>query len=249
MEARILENKNVILTGTGRGIGRAMLERFASNGANIWAHARKETEEFRNECSKTAETFGVQVWPICFDMTDHNAMKEAVKTIRSYKHTVDGLVNNAGITYNALFQMSDIRCVREQMEVNFFAPYIFTQYIVKMMVRGKSGSIVNISSSAGIDGNPGKSAYGASKAAVIAMTKAIAGELGESGIRANCIAPGIVDTDMVATMPDYIIEDVKRNVDLRRTGKPTDIADVAAFLVSDLSSYITGQVIRVDGGM
>lgn len=249
MEKRILENKNIILTGTGRGIGRAMLEIFAANGANIWAHARKEAEEFKGECKRIAENFGVQIWPVCFELTDYDAMKEAVKIIRSSKIPVDGLVNNAGITYNALFQMSDIKCVREQMEVNFFATYQFTQYIVKMMVRAEKGSIVNIASSAGLDGNPGKSAYGASKAAVIAMTKAIAGELGDQGIRANCVAPGVTDTDMLATMPSYVIEDVRKSVDLRRIGKPKDIADAAVFLISDLSSYITGQVIRVDGGM
>ena len=191
----------------------------------------------------------MQIWPCCFELTDYAAMKEAVKMIRSYKLPVDGLVNNAGVTYNALFQMSDMGEVRNQMEVNFFAPYQFTQYIVKMMVRNKKGSIVNIASSAGLDGNSGKSAYGASKAALIAMTKSIAEEFGTTGIRANSIAPGITDTEMLFTMPDYIVEGVKNSVDLRRVGKPSDIANTAAFLLSDLSSYITGQVIRVDGGM
>ncbi len=162
---------------------------------------------------------------------------------------MDGLVNNAGITYNALFQMSNMDEVRRQMEVNFFAPYQFTQYIVKLMVRNKKGSIVNIASSAGLDGNSGKSAYGASKAALITMTKSIAEELGAVGVRANCIAPGITDTEMLLTMPEYIVEDTKKSVDLQRVGKPADIADAAAFLISDLSSYITGQVLRVDGGM
>ena len=158
-------------------------------------------------------------------------------------------MNNAGITYNALFQMSDMNVVRKQMEVNFFSVYQFTQYIVKLMIRTKKGSIVNISSTAGLDGNSGKSAYGASKAALIAMTKSVAAELGNQGIRANCIAPGITETEMLSTMPDYIVEAVKNDVDLKRVGKPEDIADTAVFLLSDLSSYITGQVIRVDGGM
>lgn len=245
----ILENKNVIITGTRRGMGRAMLEVFAANGANIWAHAREETKEFQETCHETAEKYGVQIWPCCFELTDYHAMKEAVKKIRSYKLSVDGLVNNAGLTYNALFQMSNMDEVRRQMEVNFFAPYQFTQYIVKLMVRNKSGSIVNIASSAGLDGNSGKSAYGASKAALITMTKSIAEELGTAGIRANCIAPGITDTEMLLTMPEYIVEDTKKSVDLKRVGKPADIAEAAAFLISDLSSYITGQVLRVDGGM
>lgn len=247
--SRILENKNIIVTGTRKGMGRSMLEVFAENGANIWAHARKETDEFREECNNLSNKYDVQIWPCCFELTDYAAMKEAVKNIRSYKLPVDGLVNNAGVTYNALFQMSDMSEVRNQMEVNFFAPYQFTQYIVKMMVRNKKGSIVNIASSAGLDGNSGKSAYGASKAALIAMTKSIAEEFGTTGIRANSIAPGITDTEMLFTMPDYIVEDVKNSVDLRRVGKPLDIANTAAFLLSDLSAYITGQVIRVDGGM
>lgn len=245
----ILENKNIIITGTRRGMGHAMVEVFAANGANIWAHAREETEEFKKDCNEIAEKYGVQVWPCCFELTDYEAMKEAVKKIRSYKLAVDGLVNNAGITYNALFQMSNVDEVRRQMEVNFFAPYQFTQYIVKLMVRNKKGSIVNIASSAGLDGNSGKSAYGASKAALITMTKSIAEELGAVGVRANCIAPGITDTEMLLTMPEYIVEDTKKSVDLQRVGKPADIADAAAFLISDLSSYITGQVLRVDGGM
>lgn len=249
MMAGILENKNVIITGTRRGMGHAMLEIFAANGANIWAHAREETDEFKQECSEIADKYHVQIWPCCFELTDYDAMKNAVKEIRGYKLPVDGLVNNAGITYNALFQMSDMDEVRRQMEVNFFAPYKFTQYIVKLMVRGKKGSIVNVASSAGLDGNSGKSAYGASKAALITMTKSIAEELGEAGIRANCIAPGITDTEMLLTMPEYIVENTKKSVDLQRVGKPADIANTAAYLVSDLSSYITGQVLRVDGGM
>lgn len=246
---KILENKNILITGTRRGMGRAMLEVFAANGANIWAHARKETEEFQEECAELAEKYGVQIWPCCFELTDYVAMKEAVKDIRNYKLPIDGLVNNAGVTYNALFQMSNIKEVRNQMEVNFFAPYQLTQYVVKMMVRAKNGSIVNIASSAGLDGNSGKTAYGASKAALITMTKSIAEELGSVGIRANCIAPGITDTEMLQTMPEYVVEDVKNSVDLKRVGKPLDIANMAAFLSSDLSSYITGQVLRVDGGM
>lgn len=246
---KLLENKNLIVTGTRRGIGKKLLEILAANGANVWAHARIETNDFTDECKRLSEKYKIQVWPVCFEMTDYEAMRGEIKKIRNYKLQVDGLVNNAGITYNALFQMSDMNVVRKQMEVNFFSVYQFTQYIVKLMIRTKKGSIVNISSTAGLDGNSGKSAYGASKAALIAMTKSVAAELGNQGIRANCIAPGITETEMLSTMPDYIVEAVKNDVDLKRVGKPEDIADTAVFLLSDLSSYITGQVIRVDGGM
>lgn len=246
---KILEGKNIVVTGTARGMGRSMLDVFAAHGANLWAHARTATPEFLDTCREISERCGVEIRPLGFDLTDHDAMKAAVKEIMHSKIPVDGLVNNAGITNNTLFLMTSEAAVRQQMEVNFFAPYLFTQQIAKLMLRNKCGSIVNTSSSAALDGNSGKSAYGASKAALIAMTKALAEELGPNGIRANCIAPGITETSMLSTMPDYIIEDLKNTVDLRRAGRPEDIANTAAFLLSDLSSYITGQVIRVDGGM
>ena len=139
--------------------------------------------------------------------------------------------------------------MRNQFEVNFFSVFIFTQYMAKFMSRQKRGSIINIASTAGEDDNPGKSAYGASKAAVIAMTKSVASELGELGVRANCIAPGITETEMLETMPPQVVEEAKRSADLRRGGQPSEIAGAALFLASDLSSYVTGQVIRVDGGL
>jgi 3-oxoacyl-[acyl-carrier protein] reductase len=169
--------------------------------------------------------------------------------IRSEKRTIDALVNNAGITYNALFQMSTQENLRQQFEVNFFSMFIFTQYISKLMVREKKGSIINISSTAAFDGNQGKSVYGATKAAVVAMTKSISSELGEQGIRANCIAPGITETEMLSTMPEDVVQQAKETADLRRGGNPSEIATTAVFLASDKSSYITGQTIRVDGGL
>jgi 3-oxoacyl-[acyl-carrier protein] reductase len=245
----ILKGKNVIITGTNRGIGQAMLRAFAQNGASIWAHARIETPSFLKDIQSLADEHSVAIRPLCFDMTDYEAMKAAVKSIMSSKIPVDALVNNAGITYNALFQMSSADQLRNQLEVNFIAVFIFTQYISKLMTRQKSGSIINIASTAAFDGNPGKSAYGASKAAIVAMTDTIAAELGTYGIRANCIAPGITETDMLATMPESVVAEAKAAADMRRGGYPSEIARTAVFLASDLSSYITGQTIRVDGGL
>jgi 3-oxoacyl-[acyl-carrier protein] reductase len=167
----------------------------------------------------------------------------------SERRSINVLVNNAGITHNALFHMTAEAALREQFEVNFFSVFLFTQYISKFMTKQKSGSIINVASTAGEDGNPGKSAYGASKAAIIAMTKSIAAELGEFGVRANCIAPGVTETDMLATLPSTVLEEAKNSADLRRVGLPSEIADTAVFLASDLSSYVTGQTIRVDGGL
>lgn len=245
----LLKNKNAIITGTNRGMGRAMVEAFASNGANIWAHARTENQEFLDDMSSLSKEHHVEIRPIFFDLTDYDAMKDQIKSIMASKLPVDILINNAGVTYNALFQMSTQEQLRHQFEVNFFSVFLFTQYISKLMTRQKSGSIVNIASSAGIDGNPGKSVYGSTKAALICMTNSIAAELGPYGVRANCIAPGLTETDMLATMPADVIDDAIKTSDLRRSGKPSEIADVAVFLASDLSSYITGQVLRVDGGI
>ena len=191
----------------------------------------------------------MSVFPIYFDLTDPDAIKDAIKTIRGFQLPIDGLVNNAGITYNALFQMTDMKELCNQMEVNFFAPFLLTQYVSKLMARNKSGSIVSISSSAALDGNSGKSAYGASKAALLTMTMCVSEELAVSGVRANVICPGVTETDMAGTMPDYILGIQKNATFLGTLGKPTDIANTALFLLSDYSRYITGQVIRVDGGV
>jgi 3-oxoacyl-[acyl-carrier protein] reductase len=245
----LLKNKNAIITGSNRGIGKAMLIAFAQNGANIWAHSRKESPEFTELINTVSKDYNVQIWPIYFDLTNYAEMKNSVKQINEYKKTIDILVNNAGITYNALFQMSTENNLRHQFEVNFFSMFLFTQYISKFMIRQNSGSIINISSSAGIDGNLGKSVYGASKAAVICFTKSIAAELGEKGIRANCIAPGITETNMLGTMPVDVIKETINLSNLKRAGSPEEIANTAVFLASEYSSYITGQVIRVDGGI
>lgn len=246
---RLLEGKNVVVTGTAKGMGKQMIETFAENGANIFAHARTATEEHRTFCKELAEKNNVQMIPLYFDLRDADAMKEAIKTIRGTKLPIDGLVNNAGITYNSLFQMTNMEELRNQMEVNFFAPFLFTQYISKLMVRNKKGSIVSISSSAALDGNSGKSAYGASKAALLTMTMCISEELAATGIRANVICPGVTATDMLSTMPDYIMDIQKEATFLKKVGTPVDIANTALYLLSDYSSYITGQVIRVDGGV
>lgn len=246
---RILEGKTVIVTGTAKGMGRQMVETFAQNGANIFAHARTVNDEHKKLCENLSETEKVQIVPLYFDLRDTDAVKSAVKEIRATKLPIDGLVNNAGVTYNALFQMTDMGELRNQFEVNFFAPFLFTQYISKLMVRNKQGSIVNISSSAALDGNSGKSAYGASKAALLTMTLCISEELAADGIRANVICPGVTETDMLTTMPDYIMDIQRQATFLKKIGKTSDIANTAMFLLSDYSSYITGQVLRVDGGV
>lgn len=249
MENKLLLGKTAIVTGSARGIGKCIVEIFAQNGASIWACARKQDIVFEKYLFDLSQQYNVIIRPLYFDLNDVNEIKSAVKTIVDDKSNVDILVNNAGITYNALFQMSTQDMINEVLKVNFVSPVIFTQYIVKIMLKKKYGSIVNISSSAAIDANSGRAIYGASKAALICATKALANELGDQGIRANIIAPGITQTDMLSSMTQEVINKTIMDTDLKKAGQPIDIANAALFLASDLSSYITGQVIRVDGGM
>jgi 3-oxoacyl-[acyl-carrier protein] reductase len=246
----LLKNKNAVVTGCARGIGRSILKVFAENGANIWACYRKSNDEFEQYLRTLAKDNGVSITPLCFDLSDSEQVKNAMRSIISSKQKIDILVNNAGITFNALFQMTSIEKMREIFEINFFSQMLITQYIVKIMVKNREGSIINISSTAALDANSGRSAYGSSKAALICSTKTISQELGEYNVRANCIAPGITETDMVtASMTQETIQDTIKRSKLKRMGRTTEIADTALFLASDLSSYITGQVIRVDGGL
>jgi len=246
----LLKDKSAIITGCNRGIGKSILEVFAKNGANVWACIRTQNNEFDVFIDDLMKTYQVQITPVYFDLSDYEQIKSGVKTIMSEKKKIDILVNNAGITYNALFQMTSMDKLEEVFKINYFSQVLLTQYIVKLMVRQNSGSIVNIASSAAIDANPGRSAYGASKAAIICTSKAMAAELGEKGVRVNVVAPGITNTDMVAeSMSDEVIEETISQTNLKRIGIPTDIAEAVLFLASDMSSYMTGQVIRVDGGL
>ncbi len=245
---KILEGKNVIITGTAGGIGSEMVRYFAEQGANVFAHARKETDIHSGLCKEISEQNSVEVYPLYFDLTDSDGIKKGIKEIREKKVSIDGLVNNAGIGSNSLFQMTSMDELRNVFESDFFGPYLLTQYISKIMTRQGYGSIVTISSTSALDGNSGKSVYGAAKAALITMTKSIAEELGRNGVRANSICPGVIMTEAAKMMPGYIFEIEQNATFLGKLGETSDVAKVAAFLVSDMSEYVTGQVIRVDGG-
>ena len=245
----MLSGKNILITGCARGIGKSMVEMCAKHGANIWANARNSNQNFDNYCKSISEQYSVTVIPTYFDLTSKTEIVDSVKMIRSSDSPINGLINNAGITYNSLFQMSSEMDLRENVDVNFIGPFILTQYIIKIMLRNGGGSIVSIASSAAIDGNSGRSAYGASKAALITAMKALSREVGVSGIRSNNIAPGITETEMLSSMSAETVKETAESTALKRCGMPHEIASVAAFLISDMSSYITGQTLRVDGGM
>ena len=193
----MLKGKTVIITGTARGIGKAALEIFAENGADIYAHARAETPDFLAGLARLSEEHNVEIRPFCFDLTDNSAVKAKLKEIVAAKRPVDILINNAGMAEeSASFIMTSVEKMKSVFEVNFFAQMILTQYVVRIMMRQGKGSIINISSIAAIDGDPGQLEYNSSKAALIGATRKLASELAPSGIRVNAIAPGTIETDM-----------------------------------------------------
>ena len=246
----LLEGKTAVVTGCNRGIGKAILETFAKHGANVWACARRPDEQFTEYVENLQKETSVTISQVYFDLTDIAQVKTGVKTIMSAKQSVDILVNNAGIIHTAIFQMTPVSKMKEVFEINFFSQMLLTQSIVKIMTRQKSGSIVNISSSSGIEGNEGRMAYATSKAALISVTKVMARELANYNIRVNAIAPGLTETDMMkGSTPESVLQDTLRRSCMKRVGKPEEIANATLFLSSVLSSYITGQVLRVDGGM
>lgn len=244
-----LLNKNILVTGSRKGIGRSIVEKCAQEGANVWAHARSFDQEFEDMCSMYSSKYCVKIMPIYFDMLDIAELKKTVSSLRKSDFKINGLVNNAGITYNSLFQMTSEVQLRENLEINFIAPFLLTQIVTKLMVKNGGGSIVNISSTAAFDSNEGRSAYGASKAALSCSSIVLARELGGQNIRSNVIAPGMTDTDMLSSMSQEVIDQTANSACLKRFGHPSEIASAVSFLISDASSYITGQVLRVDGGM
>jgi 3-oxoacyl-[acyl-carrier protein] reductase len=246
----LLKNKTVVLTGCNRGIGKAILGVFAKNGASIWACVRQLDDDFIDFTKGVEDDHEVNITPVPFDLADEGQVKEGINTIRSAKQPVDILVNNAGVIFTALFQMTSVAKMKEVFEINYFSQILLTQSITKIMARQKAGNIISISSSAAIEGNEGRMAYASSKAAIIASTKVMAKELAMYNIRVNAIAPGLTETDMMqGSTSKEALEYTLKRICMRRIGKPEEIANVALFLSSELSTYMTGQVLRVDGGM
>lgn len=250
MNTGLLYEKKAIITGCTRGIGRATMELFAEQGADIFAHARKKTDEFEQFCEKLAEKNFVKIVPVYFEARNSDEIKAAVCCIKEYTKKVDILVNNMGTVNSVrLFQMTNMQEMRDEFEVNYFAQIEFSQYICRLMQRARRGSIINVSSCAGLDGNTGMLSYVSSKAALIGATKRMAIELGDYNIRVNSVAPGLTQTDMGNQMSEELEKTTLSHLVLKRKAQPREIANSILFLASDLSEYITGQVLRVDGGM
>ena len=246
----LLKNKTAVVTGCNRGIGKKILEVFSANGATVFACVRNIDEEFKSFLNELKKNFNNQIIPIHFDLNDEKKIKEAANSILTSNKSIDILVNNAATIHTSIFQMTSVKKLKELFEVNFFSQTIFTQYILKSMIKNKRGSIVYISSSSALDGNEGRSAYSSAKAAIIAQAKVLSRELGVHNIRVNSIAPGLTDTDMMKeNHQEKLVSEIVSRISLRRIANPEEIANVVLLLSSDLTSYITGQVIRADGGM
>lgn len=239
---------NAIITGSNRGIGKAMVDVFAEAGYNIWACARKATPEYEAWLNETASRNGIWIKPVYFEMSDTESVNIGIKQILDENESVDVLVNNAGISTVGLLSMSKIDDIRNLFEVNYFAILQIIQRVSKKMARQKKGVIINMGSIAGIEPQPGKIAYGSSKAAVMMMTKCLAKELGPMGIRVNSIAPGPIETEMIHQYNDEMLTKLASESAMRRLGKREEIAQVALFLASEHASYINGEIIKVDGG-
>lgn len=239
---------NVIITGSNRGIGKAMVEAFAATGANIWACARKTNPEFESWLKETAEKHNVWIKPVYFELTDAEAINTGIQSVIEEGQPIDVLVNNAGISSVGLLSMSKVEGIEKLFNVNYFAMLRVIQKVSKRMSRQRKGCIINMGSIAGIEPQPGKIAYGSSKAAVMMMTKCLAKELGPMGIRVNAIAPGPIETEMIHQYKDEMLEKLAAESALRRLGKTEEIAQVAVFLASEQASYINGEIIKVDGG-
>lgn len=243
-----LKNKTVLITGTNRGIGKVILEEFAKCGANVIAHSRKETPEFVEYINSIAKTYGVTVTPVYFDMTDSSKMKEELQNIIKSKHNLYALVNSAGIISSGLFQMTSISTIKNVFDVNLFSQMELTQLVLKKFLKQKSGNIINIGSVGGLDAEAGSTAYGSSKAAFMCWTKILAQEYGQLGIRANVVAPSLTKTNMIDKINIVVQDEIINNNGLKRIAQPSEIAKVVVFLASEQSSFVNGQIIRVDGG-
>ena len=246
----LLKNKNTVITGCNRGIGKEIVRVFAENGANIWACVRRESGTFSKYINNLEQKHSVSINPVYFDFTEEEQIKTGVKTIKETKEPVDILVNNAGAIFTALFQMTSMQKLKEMFEINYFSQMLLTQYISRIMMRQKSGSIINISSSAALEGNEGRTGYASAKAAMITSTKVLAKELAPYNIRVNAVAPGLTQTEMMtSSTPEDALKETLNRICMKRVGQPEEIANSVLFLASDLSSYMTSQVLRVDGGM
>jgi 3-oxoacyl-[acyl-carrier protein] reductase len=243
-----VKNLNVIITGGSRGIGKGIALAFAKKGANI-AFTYSSSSSSASNLEKQLNSFGIKAKSYKSDASSYNESIDLVNKISSDFDSIDVLINNAGITKDNLLMRISEDDFDDVINVNLKSVFNMTKAVQKIMLKQRKGSIINMSSVVGVKGNAGQSNYAASKAGIIGFSKSIALELGSRNIRTNVIAPGFIETEMTEKLPDETIKQWRNGIPLKRGGTVEDIANLCLFLASDSSSYITGQVINVDGGM
>lgn len=245
---KLLEGKTALITGAARGIGKAIALRFAQEGANI-AFTDLSLDENVAATEKEIAALGVKVKGYASNAADFDDTHKVVDQIKEDFGVIDVLVNNAGITRDGLMMRMSEQQWDMVINVNLKSAFNFTHALTPIMMRQKSGSIINMSSVVGVSGNAGQANYSASKAGMIGLTKSMAKEIGSRNIRVNAIAPGFIITDMTGALSEEVRKQWAQQIPLRRGGTPEDVANTALYLASDLSSYVSGQVINVCGGM
>ena len=244
----LLDGKVALVTGGSRGIGKAIALKFASEGADVvftYLSNKAAAEQTEQELGQ----FGHRVKAYASDASSFESAHELVKQVIEDFSRIDILVNNAGITRDTLLMRMTEQQWDEVLNGNLKSAFNFTHAVVPLMARQRAGSIISLSSVVGIAGNAGQANYAASKAGIIALSTSVAKEMGSRNVRCNCIAPGFIDTDMTSSLPEELRKEWAKTRPLRRCGTPEEVANVALFLASDLSSYVTGQVIHCCGGM
>ncbi len=244
----LLDGKVALITGATRGIGKAVALKFASEGANV-AFTYLNSYEAAEKTVREIEAYGVKAKAYVSNAGDFEQAHEVVKDVQAEFGRIDILVNNAGITKDGLMIRMNEQQWDDVLTTNLKSSFNFIHACTPVMAKQRGGSIINMSSVVGVNGNAGQCNYSASKAGLIGLSKSIAKEMGPRGIRSNCIAPGFIITDMTNSLPENVREEWAKQIPLRRGGTPEDVANVALFLASDLSSYVSGQVINCCGAM
>ncbi|MCT4698851.1 3-oxoacyl-[acyl-carrier-protein] reductase [Tenacibaculum haliotis] len=245
---KLLENKTAIITGASRGIGRGIALEFAKQGANI-AFTYSSSVDAANALEKELTDLGVKAKGYQSNAADFDAAQELAKEVHTEFGSIDVLINNAGITKDNLLMRISEDDFDKVIEVNLKSVFNLTKAVIRPMMKQRKGSIINMSSVVGLKGNAGQANYAASKAGILGFSKSVALELGSRNIRSNVVAPGFIETEMTAKLDEKVVEGWRNEIPLKRGGTPGDIANACVFLASDMSAYITGQTLSVDGGM
>ena len=245
---KLLENKTAIVTGATRGIGRGIALEFANQGCNV-AFTYNSSVDAANALEKELADLGVKAKGYQSNAAEFDAAQELAKNVLEEFGSIDVLVNNAGITKDNLLMRISEDDFDKVIEVNLKSVFNLTKAVIRPMMKQRAGSIINMSSVVGLKGNAGQANYAASKAGILGFSKSVALELGSRNIRSNVVAPGFIETEMTAKLDEKVVEGWRNEIPLKRGGSPKDIANACVFLASDMSSYVTGQTLSVDGGM